>query len=271
MNILLVVLAVLAGLYLLFVGAFYLIQEKMLFYPETLDKGYQFKFNHSFEEHYLKIRRGVVVNALLFKVEKPRGVVLFHHGNARNINDWAERYPFFTDNQYDVLFYDYRTFGKSTGPMSELGLHRDARAAYDFLLARYPANQIIQYGISLGSGIATKLAKKVKSPLLILETPYVSMLAMANKVAPYLPNKIILKYPIRSDYWIKRLYCPVFAFHGTNDELVPFNHSLRLKKMKPAIDLTIIEGGMHNDLWQYPVYEKKLNDILTNFPHSRKN
>lgn len=250
--------------------AFFILQERMIFFPEILPDDFSYDFKGDFEEFNLEIRQGVSINAIRFKVEDPKGVILYHHGNSRNLAYWGEKSEDFTSRGFDVVMYDYRTFGKSKGRLSEIGMHRDAKSIYRYLKKTYPPNKIIQYGVSLGSGVATKLARKVNAPLLILETPYYSMLAMAGKVAPYLPNRLILKYPIRTDYWIRRLRCPIHIFHGNKDEMIPFKQSIRLKLLNPRINLNMIYGGEHNNLPTFPEYQAELGKVLDQFHDDNK-
>jgi pimeloyl-ACP methyl ester carboxylesterase len=71
---------------------------------------------------------------------------------------------------------DYRGYGKSSGWIaSEQMLHEDAAVAYEYLLERYPEDQIVICGRSIGSGIATYLAKTHRPRMLILEIPYFSL------------------------------------------------------------------------------------------------
>jgi alpha-beta hydrolase superfamily lysophospholipase len=55
-----------------------------------------------------------------------KGVVLYFHGNKRNIERYASFAPYFTRNNYDVWMIDYPGFGKSTGERTEKILYRDA-------------------------------------------------------------------------------------------------------------------------------------------------
>ena len=253
-------------LYLIASSFVYFKQEKLILNASPLPDDFQFEFEHEFEEINLTVRKGVNINCLWFKVPNAKGVIMYHHGKSRNMSDWARFYEDFTRYQYDFFCYDYRTFGKSKGPLlNEMGLHRDALFCYDFLRKQYPADKIIQFGRSFGTGIATRLAKKIDCPLLILETPYVSMRRMVKRKVPYLPYPIILKYPLRTDWFIRMVNCPIHIFHGINDELIPFEDSLRLKSLAKNATITMIPEGMHNDLHLEPLYHETLQKILTDF------
>ena len=132
----------LGALYFL-VGAFlFFFQEKILFVPSVLPQDYKYEFAHNFEELFLNTDEKAVVNALHFKVENPKGVVLYFHGNAGDLSRWGKTTEYFADKDYDVLVMDYRTFGKSTGALSEPALYSDAQFCYDYLKDRYSEAKI---------------------------------------------------------------------------------------------------------------------------------
>lgn len=261
-----IILFVFLLLYIIGSSIVYFQQEKLILNADSLEDDFEFQFEHPFEEINLEVRKGVKINCLWFKVENSKGVILYHHGKSRNMADWARFYDDFTRYGYDFFCYDYRTFGKSKGPLvNEVGFHRDAMFCYKFLTKYYPQEKIIQFGRSFGTSIATRLAKKVNCPLLILETPYISMRAMVKRKVPYLPYPIILKYPLRTDWFIRRVKCPIHIFHGTNDELIPYEDSLRLQKLAKNADITIIPEGKHNDLHLESLYHEVLSKMLKEF------
>ena len=119
------------------------------------------------------------------------------------------------------------------------------------------------YGRSLGSGIATRIASWNSPKMLILDSPYFSFLHQVKRYGFLLPVRLILRYHIRSDQFIKKVSCPIFLIHGKKDRLIPYKDSLRLLDVAPDHKklYTIIEGG-HNNLPSFPEYHEYLYDIL---------
>lgn len=247
-------------------GYFYFMQENIIFYPESLPSDFKYNFPARFEELTLN-SDGAAINTLHFKTAHPKGVVLYFHGNAGNLSGWGEVALDFTKRGYDVLIPDYRGFGKSTGKIkNERMLHADAAVAYAYLKERYRENQIIIYGRSVGTGIAVYLAKSIKPRFIILESPFFSLKDLAKYHHPFMPESLIgliLKYPMRTDLWIPDLTCPVYLFHGTSDDIVPYSSSERLLKLiKTEKSLIAIPGGGHNDLSDFNLYQEQLDRIL---------
>lgn len=253
------------GLYFLVSWFVYLFQRKFLFHPLVLDQDYRFESDHFFDEIWINGSGKSKLNALHFKLPNPKGCVLYHHGNSRNLVYWSQYADDLLRQGFDVLVYDYRTFGKSTGRLTERSLYKDAQRFHQYLIPIYGNQKIVQYGRSLGSAMATRIAKKYKSPLLILETPYVSMKEMARRTVPFLPINLILKFQLRLDLDIKKVKCPIHIFSGTDDELTPHSHSLELMHMNDSTTMTIIQGGTHNDLSQFNEYQKGLDDCFEKY------
>jgi pimeloyl-ACP methyl ester carboxylesterase len=259
------ILAVILG-FIVGCSVFYFRQENMIFYPEALPPDFQYNFPARFDEVTLSVD-GAAINALHFKTDNPRGAIIYFHGNAGNLRGWGEVALGFTRLSYDVLIPDYRGYGKSTGKIrNEAMLHRDAAVTYNYLKERYPENQITIYGRSIGTGIAVYLAKETRPRMLILESPMFNMQDLAKHHYPLMPSwliGLILKYPMRTDLWIADVPCPVYLFHGTEDDVVPYNSSERLLKlMRTQSRLITIPGGGHNNLSDLALYHEELERIL---------
>ncbi|MBN1696773.1 MAG: alpha/beta hydrolase [Spirochaetales bacterium] len=240
----------------------YFYQEKLIFYPEKLPRDYAFRFSHAFVEHFFVTDTGTVINALHFHLELPKGVVLYFHGNMGSLRTWGDASPPFLDLGYDVLVFDYRGYGKSTGNISEEGLYHDALFLYDRLAEQYGEGRIVVYGRSIGSGIAVNLSSHRHPAKLVLEAPLYSMKDLVRRHFPWLPV-FLLRYRFRSDLAIGETACPVAIFHGTDDEVIPYESALKLvKHAKPGDLFFPIEGGRHNDLSRFPGYRNTLAWIL---------
>ncbi len=258
------ILFILLGLYVMITTSLYFLQERILFLPTVLAQDYEYHFNHPFEELFLKTDENTVINALHFKAENPKGVILYFHGNAGDLSRWGTVAEYFVEKDYDVLIMDYRTYGKSTGKLSEDALYHDAQFCYDYLKDRYAESEITIYGRSLGTGIATYLASKHQPKRLILETPYYSMVDVAKRRFPIIPVKQLLLYELPSFKFIKNVKCSITMFHGTNDKVIPIESAKKLFRSIPNknITLNIIEGGSHNNLSNFEAYKKVMDKVL---------
>lgn len=261
-NMLVFTLIIVIAIYLVICGLIYFKQERLIFFPEVLASDFRFSFAAPFEEITWQVD-GAALHALHFKAEQAKGVVLYLHGNAGSLQSWGHVAMPFLAEHYDVLMPDYRGYGKSTGTIAgEATLLADAGIAYSYLLQHYREHQILIYGRSLGTGPAVYLAKEHHPRLLILETPYYSFQELASAHMPWAPG-FLLKYPLRTDRWIGAVRCPIYLFHGTDDELIPYAASQRLTGLiQTEHQLITIPGGTHNTLATSPLYHQHLRQIL---------
>ena len=238
-------------------------QEKFLFYPTKLDKDLPYQFPWPHEEWFIETEPDIEINALYFKSEQSKGVVLYFHGNAGALDDWGFVAEDFLKRNYDLVIIDYRGYGKSTGQLSkENDFHTDASAFYDQLLETYKEDQIVLLGRSMGTGVAAKLAADRRPKALILETPYYSLESLIKHYAPVIPVSI-LKYKLPTFQWLAVADCPVHIIHGTNDEVIPYDNAVRLKEVNhPNLNFTTVPNAGHNNLSTFADYGNFLDQAL---------
>ena len=256
--------------YVLLVTLATIFQEKILFRNTKIDINYQYQFKGKFEEMWFHPEAQADLNALYFKTDslKRKGLILYFHGNADDLRRWGKYAEDFTRNGYDILMMDYRQFGKSTGVLSEKAFHTDARYIYEWAKKRFPENEIIIYGRSLGTGIATRLASETNPKMLLLETPYFSLVDVGMSYLPIIPFDFLLRYKLRTDLYIKQVRCSIHLFHGTKDEVVPYKSSLKLVALlnkKPSEILITIPNGKHKNLGEFQEYHEALDSLLLPF------
>ena len=76
------------------------------------------------------------------------------------------------------------------------------------------------------------------------------------------PVNLMAKYHFPNYLYFKKIEAPVTIFHGTKDELVPYNHSVKLVKENPSVQLITIKKGKHNNLNDSPLFHQQLDSLL---------
>lgn len=241
------------------------LQKKALFRPVTLAEDYRFTFDTPFEESFLDTSDGARLNVLRFPSAWPqrRGVVLYFHGNRDNLQRWGAMHRDFTARGFDFIIPDYRGYGKSTGQPNERTYYEDARLVYDWVRKECPAHQVVLYGRSLGTAMASYLAAHVRARTLILETPFdnISGLLASYLRRTQLPFRPAFFFP--NDRHLRQTDIPALLFHGTADRVVPYESAARLQAcLKPGDEFITIPGGTHSNLGTYKVYQEKLSEWL---------
>ena len=149
--------------------------------------------------------------------------ILFLHGNAGSLENRIHKINHFKDMNINFLIVAWRGFSGNKGKPTEQGLYEDGRSAVSWLKSKVVLEKnIIIYGESLGTGVATEIAQNKNFAGIILESPFTSMIDAAKTKYPYLPVRFLLKDKYESNKKIKNIKSPILIMHGKVDNLVPF-------------------------------------------------
>ncbi|ULQ56561.1 lysophospholipase [Flavihumibacter rivuli] len=253
-------------LYALIGIAVYYLQDYFLFHPEPLNRSSKLNTNQPHKDINIPFDANSNLNIVQFTTAQPgsKGVVLYFHGNRKNIEWYARFAPNFTRRGYEVWMIDYPGFGKSTGDFTEERLYAYAGQLYKLARNRFNKNSIIIYGKSMGTGIAAQLGSVKDCRMLILETPYYSLKDLVGHFLPIYPISRMLHYSLPTNEYLPKVIAPIIIFQGNDDGVIPYSQASRLKPLlKQSDEFITIDGGSHNDLDKYPLYQKKLDTILT--------
>jgi len=259
------IISILLGIYILICGLMYFFQEKLIFFPDKLEKDYKFNFTQKFEEIYITTVDQKVLHGLLFKADSSKGLIFYLHGNGGAVDRWGDVAETYTRLHYDIFVLDYRGYGKSEGTIaSEAQLFQDVQQAYDEMLKRYDEHQIVVLGYSIGTGPATKLASTNHPKLLILQAPYFSLGDMVQHGYPFVPP-FLLKYKLETNKYITECKMPIVLIHGDVDEIIPHSQSVKLKALLKDTDQFItLKGQGHNGMTFQQEYKEALERVIGN-------
>jgi uncharacterized protein len=260
-------LKVLVIAYLVIGVVLYFTQELFLFHGEKLDKDYRFYFgDQALEEQNITRADGSNFNFVKLKPmdSSIAGVVIYYHGNRKNITRYAPFTRMFTINGYEVWMMDYPGFGKTTGKRTESRMLEDGQFIYNLAKQRVGTDSIMLYGKSLGTGIATYIASKNSCKRVLLETPYYSLPTVYDDFTFIYPTNWMLRFHFPSYQYIPLIKAPITIFHGTEDELISYKNASKLKPLlKPIDEFVTIPNAGHNDILKYPLYTEKLDSLLS--------
>lgn len=179
--------------------------------------------------------------------------LLICHGNYGNIGygQRPEFYSFARDIGLNLLAFDYRGFGASGGEPDEAGLYDDAVASFHYLTdsLHVPPAQIVIFGHSLGSGVATELATRVDAAALVLEGAFTSVVDRGQELYPFLPIGLIATQRFASRSKMPRVQEPKLFLHSPEDAVIPFAHSERLLASATGEKLLVPVRGGHMDAY----------------------
>ena len=255
-----------AAVYSAAIGYLWLRQERLLFEPTPLDPDEKIVDAADVHERWIEVPGARLTTAQL-KLPTPSGVVFFLHGNSGNMRDCLVDLDAFREANFDVVAFDYRGYGKSSGHIeSEDQLRRDVRMVWDAFAKEYEGKRIVIAGQSLGTALAAGLGAQLcadgRAPdLTLLVSPYSSMRALGDELYPWVPGRV-LRYPLRTMDHATQLKSPLMLFHGDKDELIGIHHSQALATAVPEAVLHCLEGAGHSDVHKHPGFRTKLAGAL---------
>lgn len=176
-------------------------------------------------------------------------VVAYFHGNAEDLADSIPMVSLLRTLGVGVLAVEYPGYGVAGGRPSEQGAYAAGEAALQWLQSErgIERDRVVLLGQSLGSGVATELAKRGFGARLVLISPFTSAAEMGRRIFPLFPAAFV-RFRFDSLAKAPAISIPVLIIHGTEDEVVPFAMGQRLAGVFPQAQFVPIWGGMHNDL-----------------------
>lgn len=187
------------------------------------------------------------------KTSRPKGTIVFSHGNAGAMGYHLGFVVWLVDAGYQVFMYDYRGFGKSGGVLDRRGMVNDVKAAFAHVRTRpdVDANRLISFGHSLGG--AKSLTAIGETPVkglraIVTDGAFASYQSMARVVAGQVGAGVVSDELSPKDYIAKVSPVPVLIVHGDKDEVVPVSEGKLLFSMaKEPKTLFEVEAGHHGD------------------------
>lgn len=206
------------------------IQENFVFNPEKLPESYEFRTGTELD---IPLKDGKQMNMLYIEDisgDKAKGAIMYLHGNRGSIRYGIYQIRHMRDLGYDIFIPDYRSYGKTEGPIhSEQQLYQDVQEAYDYLSQNYEEGKIILVGYSLGTAMASYLASMNDPGRLVLIAPFTSITDIKNKFLWFVPDFLVkYKFPVKK--FLADVDCPVTIVHGMEDRIVDFEFSEELNR-----------------------------------------
>ena len=181
------------------------------------------------QEVLLTTADGVELAAWYAPAPPTRPTVVMFHGNGGSLRHERYRLKRFKDAGLGALLLSYRGYSGNAGSPNEQGLYSDARAALDWLQTNgVAAKSMVLYGISLGSGVATKMAAERDVGAVVLESPYTSTVDVAAFRFPIVPVTWLMEDRFESLARIKTIDEPLLIMHGDRDYVIPQRFGRRL-------------------------------------------
>ena len=251
------------SIYLLFCLTVYFTQDYIIFQRGSLPVDYSYEIDEPYEEVYLG--PGQLHHAVHIKKPNPQGIIIYFHGNRDSLRRWIRLTNNLTRYNYDLLLVEYPQYGKSKAELTPASLSELTSLIYEYASQSFKSDDIIIYGRSMGTGLASILAANEPSALVVLETPYYSLNDLLSRYLFLLPRDMLIEYEFNNYENLLNCAAPIYLLHVTDDKIIPLSMAEKLAAtLGDKADLTIIEGGRHHDLSNYQEYWDSLDAIFLN-------
>jgi len=239
--------------------------DRVFYYPDRIARGTPADNGLSFEDVWFSSDDGVRLHGWFLPAAggSARGTVLHLHGNAGNITGHYEFIRWLPAAGFNVLTFDYRGYGRSSGRVTREGTVRDALAALDYLRGRadIDAGRICLFGQSVGGAVAAVVTARRKAEVrcVVIDSAFTSYRRIVRHHVRSQPLLLVL------GWWFPRTIhdgldaidavaeiapVPVLFMHGEQDRIVPAVMSRELyQAAREPRQLWLIEGMDHTEVW----------------------
>ena len=211
-------------------------------------------------------------------------IIIYCHDKTGNIDNYWQRLKLLAQlglDQYGILAFDYRGYGKSTGETSENSLNADLAAAISWLEPQgLSGDRLILYGFGLGTAPVVELAanpRTLSPSKIILEAPIASMeLILQEALYQSIPGHFLTDLKLNNVGKIKAVNQPLLWLHGAKDKIYPIEHGQLVYAAHPGIEGTdkfklTVSNASHRDIpplistIESDSYAQYKNSLLTFF------
>ncbi len=209
--------------YFIILAYVYLFQRNLLYHP-SINSYQSDKINFDYEEIFIQNNEGIKLKAWLHEKDLiNKKTILFFHGNAGDLSNRNYKLNELAKFDVNFLILAYRGFSGNEGQPTEQGLYDDAKSALEWIKIKgVKEKNLILYGESLGTAVTIEVAQNKNLAGIILESPFTSMVELAQKYYPFLPAKFLLKDRYETVKKLKNISSPLLVLHGRLDTIVPF-------------------------------------------------
>ena len=181
--------------------------------------------------------------------QKSTKILIYFHGNAE---DLGKTLPFLkmVQSKFDthIIAVEYPGYGVYEGEVNEEAIYRDANRVVEFTqrVLRWPTQDLLVMGRSIGSGPACYLASAYNTGALLLVSPYTSIRGVVRFMFGRL-SQYFIKERFKNFEMMAKVKCPTFILHGERDTVIPAEHARRLSDLcRGPTCLVVSESMDHN-------------------------
>lgn len=252
------------GIFLLFVAAYAVIcvgarriHRHFVYVPDPTYTAPKDTELEGVEEVKLKTPDGITLIGWFVPARDGMPTLLYFTGNGGSVAGRAHKIDEIKQAGYGLFMLNYRGFGGSEGKPTEADNVADAQLAYDFLRTRgLLPDEIVIYGESLGTSVATQLSLKRPAKALVLEAPFTSAVSVGRLTWWFLPLRLVMVDKYKTIDVIDQVTMPLLIVHGAKDSVIPLRMAEQLFAKAPEPkQIKVFSEADHNDLYEHGAFE----------------
>jgi len=246
--------------------------NRLFYFPTRDEPATPARWGFRYDDVKFKSADGTKLHGWFLKAKtaKPKGTVVFSHGNAGSLGHHLGFVMWLAEAGYQVFMYDYRGFGKSGGEVDREGMVEDVKAAFKYVCERPDVDpeRLVSYGHSLGGAKSvTAIAEEKPNGLkaIVIDGAFASYRAMATLVGGQFGASMISDELSPKDFIKKITKTPLLVVHGDRDQVVPFSQGRELFDLanEPKTLFEVKNGRHGNSLARdHGAYRKKMLEWL---------
>lgn len=227
----------------------YVFQRHLIYFPAKEMPSRQLFHAEDMQEIKIPTEDGLFLTSWYKAAMLNQPTLLYLHGNGGHIGFRMSLVRQFLRQGFGVLLLEYRGYSGNPGKPSEQGLYKDGRAGMQFLQQQgISPHSVVVYGESLGTGVATQIAKEYPICALVLQSPFTSLPAVARYHYPWIFIPPWDKFDSLGR--ISSIKAPLLILHGKQDDVVPYVQGQSLfKQANEPKRFISFENKDHNNLW----------------------
>ncbi|PZM84983.1 hypothetical protein DLH72_02605 [Candidatus Gracilibacteria bacterium] len=264
MKIILKILILIVFLYIFSLFLLWFFQEKFIFFPSK-DNPYvisELKNNPYIKHITKKTPDDIILDGWIQTYPDKQKTIILFAGNATNVTNFIGDFSIPNAN---IISFNYRSYGSSSGKASEKNLFSDALFIYDSLIldGLIDSKEVYIMGISLGTGVATFLSSQREVSGVILVTPYDSIESVSKSKFPFFPIKFLLRNKFLSTKFSILKENPVLIIYAGNDKIIKNYHTENLiKHWNGDIKKLFIAEADHNNVLDYAESRQAIENFI---------
>jgi len=236
--------------YLLFLLFVFLVQRKIIYFPETYSRQ---QLTELTSRSALQAWPAVQNYRGLISQNPPtadKGSIVVFHGNAGSAVGRSYYCDALERLGYRVILAEYPGYGARSGPISETALIDDGIQTAKMVLQDF-SGPLFLWGESLGGGVVAGIVASRQVPVagIVLVTPFDSLANVAQRHYWFFLGKWLVKDKYNNIHYLRNYSGSTAIIIAHQDEVIPNSHSLKLyEALSGRKKLWEFAQSGHNDL-----------------------